>query len=95
LPCPIHHPPPKYFIDSVFEEKHHKTIRLFLYKCDLTTVELIWNTLKTRAVQKKLLKVLPKLKIVQLRLLRTKIREDEKNIVSHVKKRESSLLGKV
>jgi hypothetical protein len=37
----IQRPPPKYVIDSTFQEDDHETIRLFAYHCDLNAIEFI------------------------------------------------------
>jgi hypothetical protein len=37
--------------DSIFEETGHETIILPPYHCDLDAIQLIWNTVKTRAAQ--------------------------------------------
>jgi hypothetical protein len=48
----IQRPPPKYVIDSIFQEQGHETIRLHPYHCDLNAIEFIWNASKTKVTHK-------------------------------------------
>ncbi|PSN31296.1 hypothetical protein C0J52_28398 [Blattella germanica] len=45
-------PIPKYYIDSLFHEHGHETIRLPPYHCDLNAIEYIWNIAKTQVAQR-------------------------------------------
>jgi transposase len=85
----IQRPPPKYVIDSIFQEHSHETIRLAPYHCDLNAIEFIWNIAKTKVAHKNVGQSAADIQNLMTQVTENINVEDWKSAISHVKKIEA------
>ena len=72
-------PYPKYFIDTLFHEHGHETIRLTSYHCDLNGIEYILNIAKTQVPQRNVTQGAAQIDSIMTQVIENVTEEDEKS----------------